>query len=557
MEIKRSPVPQEESEPWKLSAQAETLYPENIYELSELSGKKAVVQLKCKWGPASQQSQHLNINLEGERSREQERVERQRRYRQMYNDQSVRSAHPEEFSPVAQYSEIVRNSRLTQYKILVDYKIDNQMTKNLTNKVYRYLKNKVYANSEVDQVRSGRGQENQIKIKITLDPISFKTVNVTAQTPNERLRVQDLPLPVAVVPMNMRKQQSFLSQILPRNSRIENTFGDMQQCKVQSRRIQTFDQVVYRVPITTCYSVIAKDCSEGQPKFAVLLKKITKQSEQKKIKILIKESEITCEPRQSNPSEPKCKVNGEEVELTSQPRQISSHNHVILREGPYVKIVLPEVGVKVYFDGYTTNVKVSREMERVQCGLCGDYNDEDNQEFRKADNEITDDLEQFHRSYLHQDSECEMDEQQLTDKNQYKYRQMQWEREEQQLSYRQQDREEYNDYEDEERQQYEQDSKKLVRSRREQEPVEKTKVLENGHELCFSKRPVKTCPPHTYATKFTKQAKVVYSCISRNSPDAEQMHHRAQRLQVLTVEVKDLPASFTETEVVPEMCRQF
>lgn len=43
--------------------------------------------------------------------------------------------------------------------------------------------------------------------------------------------------------------------------------------QIRTDRIKTFDEVVYRTPITTCYSVIAKDCAQKeQSKFAVLIK---------------------------------------------------------------------------------------------------------------------------------------------------------------------------------------------------------------------------------------------------------------------------------------------
>jgi len=37
---------------------------------------------------------------------------------------------------------------------------------------------------------------------------------------------------------------------------------------------------------------------------------------------------------------------------------------------------------------------------------------------------------------------------------------------------------------------------------------------------------------------------------------AEVYHRRAERFEILE-EIKDLPASFTETELVPESCRRF
>lgn len=51
------------------------------------------------------------------------------------------------------------------------------------------------------------------------------------------------------------------------------------------RYIKTFDNNKYRVPLTTCWSVLAKDCSEEE-RFSVLVKKVTEETPEKIVKIL-------------------------------------------------------------------------------------------------------------------------------------------------------------------------------------------------------------------------------------------------------------------------------
>lgn len=41
----------------------------------------------------------------------------------MYRDESIRQKYQDVFSPVGQYDEILRSSRLTQYKIFADYNV--------------------------------------------------------------------------------------------------------------------------------------------------------------------------------------------------------------------------------------------------------------------------------------------------------------------------------------------------------------------------------------------------------------------------------------------------
>jgi hypothetical protein len=86
-------------------------------------------------------------------------------------------------------------------------------------------------------------------------------------------------------------------------------------------------------------------------------------------------------------------------------------------------------------------------------------------------------------------------------------------------------------------------------------PVQRTKVIEQGDEICFSKQPVKTCPRNTYPVQYKDQEqKVVYSCLSRNDIRSEIYHRRSSQHRVVS-EVESLSSSFTETEIVPKTCR--
>ena len=109
----------------------------------------------------------------------------------------------------------------------------------------------------------------------------------------------------------------------------------------------------------------------------------------------------------------------------------------------YVKVDLAEVGVQVYFDGFAATIKMSPLYRNAQCGLCGHYDGEQNDEFRTADNELTTDVEKFHRSFFHQDEECKIEERIVDDEQQYEYEPFVWEHEDEQEQYRrnQEDRE--------------------------------------------------------------------------------------------------------------------
>jgi hypothetical protein len=66
----------------------------------------------------------------------------------------------------------------------------------------------------------------------------------------------------------------------------------------------------------------------------------------------------------------------------------------------------------VRFNGRKVWIKIAAQYKNGQCGLCGHYDGESQNEWRMNNNEETDDLAQFHRSYsLQQDEDCSAAEQ--------------------------------------------------------------------------------------------------------------------------------------------------
>lgn len=93
-----------------------------------------------------------------------------------------------------------------------------------------------------------------------------------------------------------------------------------------------------------------------------------------------------------------------------------------------------------------------------------------------------------------------------------------------------------------------------IRSVDSQFPIFRTKVLEQNHQFCFSKEPIPVCPHHSFARSFKPERRVVFTCLSRDDPQAEIFFQRAVRNLKVIEEVAELPASFTELELFPEAC---
>ncbi len=221
-----------------------------------------------------------------------------------------------------------------------------------------------------------------------------------------------------------------------------------------------------------------------------------------------------------------------------------------------MKVDLPEVGVQVYFDGFACTIKMSQMYRNAQCGLCGHFDGEQNDEFRTADNELTEDVEKFHRSFFHQDEECQINERIVDDEKEYEYQPYVWENEDEQEKYRR----EYVEDEDEEKSEerdveYRRELLKNKFEQRVQRPRLVTKVIESAHEICFSMKPVPECPSTTYPTKFEEEKKVSFACLPRSDSEAHALYRVAKSYKI--VQTEQLKASFVETVLIPQECRQF
>jgi hypothetical protein len=96
-------------------------------------------------------------------------------------------------------------------------------------------------------------------------------------------------------------------------------------------------------------------------------------------------------------------------------------------------------------------------------------------------------------------------------------------------------------------------SEQQTQSRRRSQPQLKTIMRDVLHQTCFSKSPVKQCSRHGYATSIQPES-IVFACLDREDIQTEILKIKVLRGE--TVSVSSLPASYTETESVPQTCAQ-
>jgi hypothetical protein len=401
------------------------------------------------------------------------------------------------------------------------------MVKNITNKLYRLAKYNMYWQCDVNQM-DFHNPEKRILTEVTLDTKNFRFVNITIRSPIETAFFRDIPVPMKIKGINIKKNpiDSFLYEI--------TGFETYAKCELHSNSIKTFDDVRYTVPFSSCWSVVAKDCSESR-QFVVMVKKPTMSSEHKEVKILSKYHKIVLRPMPSSPIFPiELEINDEKVVLEYGLIELKAHGHVVLKVkkmGKYVEVSLPETGIKVYFDGYSCDIKMSHYYRHQVCGLCGHYDLETTHEFRLPNYRPTTDMAEYFRSYYIHENEC-----QLPDLSSFDFRhQPIWEKTEPKFW---------------EETKYEHLPTKLIL---------KTHRIDRLEEVCFSKVRIAVCPMHTFATRKAERMEVEYMCFPRHSSRTEELL-RIPETEV-HIHLLEIPRTdythFRREVVVPMLCEPY
>jgi hypothetical protein len=565
IDMTRNPIPfgkYRETRPWTLKAKMQTLYPKMPFTLLELKEetddqRQFTAQLEAEWG--SDQQHMINMKIQGERSMMQKR--RQSKY---IVDAEQRRSSPS--SSVQQYEQLMRLSMLDQYKIHATYKLSPTL-RNYTNNVYRFFKYVKYENTKVNEVEVNN-PTNRLQMQVNICPRTFQYINVTVETPRENTRFVDVALPFPIRPINIRRSYGTIRSMndLVFTS-IATTVG-LPKCIVSKDRVRTFDKVKYNVPLTTCYSVLAKDCSGHEhPAFVVLMKKIDQTREHKKIKIVTQEKQV--EMWMEHNDQIKIRVNGKSVNPSNED-EIDQHD--IHQEGPSTFVVqLTSVGIRVTFDGYGAIIQMSHLYKNAQCGLCGHYNDEKTDIFRTPNNELVDDITKFHRSYLQRDDDCTVDEKIISDKKRYQYNSKSWEvnsdsnsNSGSSSSGSHSSRSSSKSHEQTKSRSTsasgsQESTSRMVTSTEvvddHRKPRLATQVIERNHELCFSMKPVLECPTNTYPVDHqTESKKVSFGCLPRTDSQSVHLEREVQRQHIINTD--QLKPSFVESVFVPIQCKR-
>jgi len=515
VEAERTPL-QSESQQWTMKAKIQTVAPEIVSEDEEPTKKQSrmLVQAECEWGAGKRNT--MNIRLQAEPTK--------KTYWK-----------PESQQKWARF--------LNKIDLVAEYNLQSP-AKHTVQRFYELAKASMFWQLAVEDRRSNDG-EGLVRATVVIDPITRQHANITVQTPNERLRAEQIELPVRMSPYSLQRKPSNVRSIGHLISSVTNYGGA--QCKADDRRVSTFDGVSYRAPMSECWSVLAKDCSRESPRFVVLMKKESEES--KKVKIVMQDKTIELHSRQQQ--KPTIKIDGQKAEN----EQEMSEEGI---EQSYNTVYIRRSGLNVQFDGEEVKIQVSGMYKNLQCGLCGHYNDEEEDVFRMGNGQRSSSLKQFHQSYTLKNEECNENKLNKFYENSEEFeieRRQPNKRRQQKNSWfesdesEEQQQERYNNESDEERWDQSRESRKQG-----PKPIQRTKVVEYHHKLCFSTEPVKRCPRNSQPDENakTEEKNVKFFCLDRSSAEARRLQRQVRDGKIVESEGRN--PSFNEVVEQPTKC---
>lgn len=501
--IRRDPFFEGEDREWKLDANVETILPEYSSDCQQYKEKRSKKNYKflgsidCSWGTNEQQ--YVNIHINGGQGKTREWMELEKTENKNKNVDSC-----EKFA------------FLNKYDISAEYKLSPEVTSYMSLMMW-YLRAKNYLNTKFQTVTGSPAKSTGlITALVVVDPVSRQHFNISINTPYEKLHIDTVSSPVKIVPFplvrrsgskSIKSTKNLLLTIVPKDNVNE-------ECSVDGVKVRTFDDVVYKAPITKCYTLLTKDCNRDS-RFAVLLKKI--DNENKILKVVYSNGNIVkIEKDEDNQDKFRVVVNGDEI------KQRDWDDYDISKLDDIITIDNRDATVR--FSGNQAWVKVSPRYKNNLCGICGHYDGDEANEFINGNNQKTADIRQYFRSFTMKNSDCESDFEETINKHVFET--------------------------------FDSDNEFGKKTQRDEEPVKKTLVMEYNHKICFSMKPVSECPRGLYPTNQFINVKVQFTCLARDDVKARRFI-RELKTEGILKGVKELPMSFVENVKTPTKCVEF
>jgi hypothetical protein len=281
--------------------------------------------------------------------------------------------------------------------------------RNLTRKAALALKVALYEHLDLNAV-DVNNPDDQIRVVAQYSSRipDIQLANLEIKTPEENAVFERIHVPF-VRP---------ISSLLPTGRVYANLihgYDSQDKCALMEDFVRTFDNVTFKTPSSPCQYLLAKDCSPKE-RFAVFAQTLDEQTKTKTLTILVAGSDIKLlPPLQQNIAQ--VVVDGHTHELSfRKPVTLPGDKNdirIYLRATPSdavnpIIVVQSDIAdLEVLYDGKNAKVAVGSQYQGKTCGLCGDNNDETEDEFSGPDLCLYEDSQDFANSYALSGQHCE------------------------------------------------------------------------------------------------------------------------------------------------------
>jgi len=170
-------------------------------------------------------------------------------------------------------------------------------------------------------------------------------------------------------------------------------------CRVSNNKVETISNVRYGYPATTCYTILAKDCS-SEPNFQILLRQMRKESNLWELKIETQYNAVIL--RNTQEEEPvQIYINGAYYN-SNEVSEVTENGQIVIqviRDEQFTTVNLPAFGVQLAFDGYNVIMNFEKSGLNQLCGGVCDHRTTSNTDPNSgsAESEINEDI---HKKYI-------------------------------------------------------------------------------------------------------------------------------------------------------------
>jgi len=475
---------------------------------------------------------------------------------------------------------IIEDSYFNQLVLDIKYKHLAHEFKNASRKLDLALKVALYENLDNDDLNVNNPND-QIRIVAQYSSRipDVPMINLRIEKPTENTQFSKVHTPYIRPVSSLLHTADVYANLL-------TGYQAHDTCNLMEDFIITFDNVTYKVPSNPCQYLLAKDCSPKE-RFAIFANQLDKDAKTKTIVIYAAGSEVKLTPpTQQNLAQVIIDGKTHEVSFKAPITVQGAKNdvRVYLRKTisdavqPIVVVEYDNEDLEVTYDGKNAKVLVGKQYQGKTCGLCGDNNDETEEEFEGPNQCVFENAIDFANSYALSGQHCastpipkgnkrcpvkipvvelpgltqsktvkvvrgpngqitRLVKDNIVNVKSQKQRQQELERQSnmEELARKQQ--------EQVERQQARQGGKPLSpfqqstlfgASPQQQKIIQKmrTQYIERDDMICFTTKPVLSCGPQAIPQQ-TKQMELAFHCLPKSSPFTQQLISESTR-QVIT-----------------------